>query len=291
MKELLLYIARNLVDDPDAVSVTEVQGPPGTDAGAARRPRRHGKGHRPAGPHRQGDPDRHPGLRPAHRPEGFRRHRRLKLTVRRLCPDTEGGAPDRPPPSVSFPPAGPPCRLRPFPHNPRGDSRGSEALVTTTEKKKKFIVDVAHLALVLALGYLALQVRPAPADALRARLSDRLCPGGAPSASSPGRCMCPRGWWPCCWWSSPTGSSAPLLALAGIRLIGHRHLPGAADPRPLLRRYILPALTDAVHLAGGPAVQAGPLPDGRAAGAADPAARHAPVSWSPCLLRLCCWAA
>ena len=26
MKELLLYIARNLVDDPDAVSVTEVQG-------------------------------------------------------------------------------------------------------------------------------------------------------------------------------------------------------------------------------------------------------------------------
>jgi predicted RNA-binding protein YlqC (UPF0109 family) len=26
MKELLLYIARNLVDDPDAVTVTEVQG-------------------------------------------------------------------------------------------------------------------------------------------------------------------------------------------------------------------------------------------------------------------------
>ena len=26
MKDLLLYIARNLVDDPDAVSVTEVQG-------------------------------------------------------------------------------------------------------------------------------------------------------------------------------------------------------------------------------------------------------------------------
>ena len=26
MKELLLYIARNLVDDPDSVSVTEVQG-------------------------------------------------------------------------------------------------------------------------------------------------------------------------------------------------------------------------------------------------------------------------
>ena len=26
MKELLLYIARNLVDDPDAVSVTEVEG-------------------------------------------------------------------------------------------------------------------------------------------------------------------------------------------------------------------------------------------------------------------------
>ena len=26
MKDLLLYIARNLVDDPDSVSVTEVQG-------------------------------------------------------------------------------------------------------------------------------------------------------------------------------------------------------------------------------------------------------------------------
>ena len=26
MKDLLLYIARNLVDNPDAVSVTEVQG-------------------------------------------------------------------------------------------------------------------------------------------------------------------------------------------------------------------------------------------------------------------------
>ena len=26
MKDLLLYIAKNLVDDPDAVSVTEVQG-------------------------------------------------------------------------------------------------------------------------------------------------------------------------------------------------------------------------------------------------------------------------
>ena len=26
MKDLLLYIARNLVDDPDAVTVTEVQG-------------------------------------------------------------------------------------------------------------------------------------------------------------------------------------------------------------------------------------------------------------------------
>ena len=29
--------------------------------------------------------------------------------------------------------------------------------MTTTEKKKKFIVDVAHLALILALGYVALQ--------------------------------------------------------------------------------------------------------------------------------------
>ncbi len=30
MKELLLYMAKNLVDDPDAVSVTETQGEDGT---------------------------------------------------------------------------------------------------------------------------------------------------------------------------------------------------------------------------------------------------------------------
>ena len=30
MKELLLYMAKNLVDDPDAVSVTEVDGEDGT---------------------------------------------------------------------------------------------------------------------------------------------------------------------------------------------------------------------------------------------------------------------
>ena len=48
MKDLLLYIARNLVDDPDSVSVTEVQGDQEL-------------------PHRQGDPDCDPVLRPAHR--------------------------------------------------------------------------------------------------------------------------------------------------------------------------------------------------------------------------------
>ena len=30
MKELLLYVAKNLVDDPDAVSVTEIPGEDGT---------------------------------------------------------------------------------------------------------------------------------------------------------------------------------------------------------------------------------------------------------------------
>ena len=38
----------------------------------------------------------------------------------------------------------------------RGRSAGLEALLST-EKKKKFIVDVTYLALVLALGYLALK--------------------------------------------------------------------------------------------------------------------------------------
>ena len=43
MKDLLLYIARNLVDDPDSVSVTEVQGDQELTLEAARRPRDMGK--------------------------------------------------------------------------------------------------------------------------------------------------------------------------------------------------------------------------------------------------------
>ena len=49
----------------------------GADAGAARRPRRHGQGDRTPGPHRQGDPDAGPLLRPAHGAEGFRGYYRL----------------------------------------------------------------------------------------------------------------------------------------------------------------------------------------------------------------------
>lgn len=91
MKELLLYIARNLVDDPEAVSVTEVEGPQELTAERAS-PRRTWKGHRPAGPHRQGDPDCHPVLCPAHRPEGFRRYCRLnRSSGGPLPPDPKGG--------------------------------------------------------------------------------------------------------------------------------------------------------------------------------------------------------
>ena len=54
MKDLLLYIAQNLVEHPEQVSVTEVEN--GDE--------------RTAGTYRQGDPHRHPRLRPAYRCQG-----------------------------------------------------------------------------------------------------------------------------------------------------------------------------------------------------------------------------
>ena len=86
MKDLLLYIARNLVEDPDAVSVTEIQGDQELTLELRVAPDDMGKGHRPSGPYRQGDPDFDPLLRPAHRPESFGGYRRLKNSP----PDTGG---------------------------------------------------------------------------------------------------------------------------------------------------------------------------------------------------------
>ena len=73
MKDLLLYIARNLVDDPDSVSVTEVQGDQELTLELRVAPDDMGK---VIG--RQGDSDRGPVLRPAHRRQGFCGYCRLK---------------------------------------------------------------------------------------------------------------------------------------------------------------------------------------------------------------------
>lgn len=48
MKELLLYIAKNLVDDPDQVTVTESEGEDGKVLQLHVAPGRHGQGHRAA---------------------------------------------------------------------------------------------------------------------------------------------------------------------------------------------------------------------------------------------------
>lgn len=56
MKELLTYIARNLVDHPDAVSVTEHKGESETVLELRVAPEDMGKVIGPPGLHRQGDP-------------------------------------------------------------------------------------------------------------------------------------------------------------------------------------------------------------------------------------------
>lgn len=62
MKELLLYIARSLVEHPDQVTVTEV--PNGEELTLELRvaPEDMGKVIGPSGPYRQGDPHPHPLL-------------------------------------------------------------------------------------------------------------------------------------------------------------------------------------------------------------------------------------
>ena len=70
MKELLLYIARSLVDHPDQVTVTEVEN---GDELTLELP----------GPHRQGEPHGRALLCPAHRRQGIRGYR--GLIVRYPC--------------------------------------------------------------------------------------------------------------------------------------------------------------------------------------------------------------
>jgi hypothetical protein len=80
MKDLLLYIARNLVDDPDAVTVTEtVSGNQELTLELRVAPDDMGKVIGRQG--RQGDPHRGPFPRPAGGRQGFRRYRRLKSPV------------------------------------------------------------------------------------------------------------------------------------------------------------------------------------------------------------------
>ena len=68
MKDLLLYIAQNLVEHPEQVSVTEVEN--GDELTLQLRAGGHGQGHRTSGPYRQGDTHCDPFLRPAHRRQG-----------------------------------------------------------------------------------------------------------------------------------------------------------------------------------------------------------------------------
>ncbi len=77
MKDLLLYIARNLVDHPEAVTVTEVPGQEEITLELRVAPEDMGKVIGRQGAHRQGDPHCGTLLCPAHRNQGFRRYCRL----------------------------------------------------------------------------------------------------------------------------------------------------------------------------------------------------------------------
>ena len=98
MKDLLLYIARNLVDDPDAVTVTEVQGDQELTLELRVAPEDMGK---VIG--RQGDPHRGTLLRPAHRNQGFCGYRRL--TKRERAFRSLFSSPPGMPPRGSFSPS------------------------------------------------------------------------------------------------------------------------------------------------------------------------------------------
>ena len=283
MKELLLYIARNLVDDPEAVSVTEVEGPQELTLEPRVAPRRHGKGHRPAGPHRQGDPDCHPVLCPAHRPEGFRRYCRLnRSSGGPLPPDPKGGGQassffDHFAAAVRG--CGPAASASPFHcllvlHRKRQVTPPVDwRLLVSTEKKKKFIIDVTYLALILVLSYLLLQYAPPllPPFVLAFLIAYVL---RRPIRFLSRVLHAPKGLVAVLLVVLTYGTIGLLLALAGIRITAT--ITSVVQQIPsLYSAYILPELTDFFRLAGGAAGQAGPLPHVRVAGAAVPAAQYA----------------
>ncbi len=82
VRELVEFLARELVDDPDSVSVTEVAGPARHADHGARRPRRHGQGDRSRGTHGQSHPLRRARGRDPPGCLGPRRHRRLRCPSR-----------------------------------------------------------------------------------------------------------------------------------------------------------------------------------------------------------------
>ena len=79
VKDLLEYLAREIVDEPDAVEVDREPRRPRHPALAPRRARRHGQGHRSGRAHRPRPPSRDPRGRHAHRRARLRGDRRLTM--------------------------------------------------------------------------------------------------------------------------------------------------------------------------------------------------------------------
>jgi hypothetical protein len=86
MKDLLLYIVKNIVDDPDSVSVYEVEKDDATVMENQGGARRYGQGNRPSGPRGEGHPLNHEIGRNAAERRGFGRDNRLKQTAGRGNP-------------------------------------------------------------------------------------------------------------------------------------------------------------------------------------------------------------
>ena len=81
MKELVVFLAKHLVNHPDAVEVKETQGDTASVLelqGRQGRPRAH---HRQAGPHREVDPHHPECGRVAHQPQGRPRDHRRQVTA------------------------------------------------------------------------------------------------------------------------------------------------------------------------------------------------------------------
>ena len=76
-RAVLVFLAQQLVDDPDRSSCRDRRDPPRHQAVAARGPRRHGQGDRPAGPGGPVDPQRGARRRRQGRRRRHCRHRRL----------------------------------------------------------------------------------------------------------------------------------------------------------------------------------------------------------------------